>query len=87
MDTQTVVTITDELAKGGLITGLVGVLIAGYLQVWVWGKQLREEREKHFKELGEVKADRDFWRSVALQSVDMSHRSLTNIVRAEAGIK
>ena len=87
MDPQTVTSITDMLAKGGLVTGLVAVLIGGYFQVWVWGKQLREERADWLRRLTEMTADRDLWRDVALQSVDLSHRSLTKIVRSEVGVK
>lgn len=49
------------IEKGGVLAVAVIIIVAGSRKLWVWGWQYRE-----------MEADRDFWRDVALRTVDIT---------------
>lgn len=51
----------DILEKGGVLAVLVLIILGGSRRLWVWGWQYRE-----------MENDRDFWRDVALKTVDIT---------------
>lgn len=51
----------DWIEKGGVVAIFVLIIILGSKRLWVWGWQYKEMED-----------DRNFWRDVALKTVDIT---------------
>lgn len=63
MDTATIMTALD---KGGVVALLIGVIVGGIRQWWVFGHHYREMR-----------ADRDQWRALAMDGHTLNRRAVS----------
>ena len=73
MSDMTIIELIKNVSTLTLPTLLMIVLWLGYKQVWVWGHQLTDMR-----------ADREFWRAIALRTTAVSEKAVTTL-QAPAG--
>lgn len=62
----------EWIERGGVLALLLIIIIGGSKRLWVWGWQQRETEETWEQRYREMETDRNFWRDVALRSVDIT---------------
>jgi hypothetical protein len=62
--------IIDYVSKGGVITVLLGILLAGQQGIWVWGTTLTK-----------AETERDTWKQLALQGSRLAEEAATRPTR------
>ena len=56
----------DILTRGGLLAGTIIIILSGFKEVWVWGRQYREMRR-----------ERDTWREIALSTTNLAEKAVS----------
>jgi len=61
--------------EAGVLLLFIVIGITGWRRVWIWGAELKrldshlkDEQVRHMGEMGELRAERDQWRRIALIS-------------------
>lgn len=84
MTETTVVEVINKISTGSLAALLIGVLYLGWKQVWIWGKERDATVAIYAKQLADMTADRDFWRSSHLRLTGATEQTAQTIVQAIA---
>ena len=68
MDTNAIELIKD----GGVIAALVFFIVGGAREWWYFAPSVKALITQHEERLEEMRGDRDYWRDVAQQALDLS---------------
>jgi hypothetical protein len=66
----------DYVKDGGVIALLLLFVVGGMRETWVWGTHYRAMRTEAETRLQEMRSDRDYWRSLAEQALDISREGV-----------
>ena len=78
MDAQATNLILDALfGAKGVVGLLAALLLAGYFEVWVWGKM-------HRARVAELAHERDRWQTLALSTTTLARESAQIILQQQA---
>lgn len=80
-----VMQIIKDLATGGFATFLVTILVAGKYRIWVWGYILDDIVKDKDAQIAHERAEKDQWRTLALQNRELTDRSVSLATKVVQG--
>ena len=65
------------LGAKGVVGVLACIIVAGYMEIWVWGKM-------HRTRVSEITQDRDRWQALALSTTSLARESAQIVLQQKS---